>query len=200
MRRHHPHRPFRSLVTLVVAAPMLWLLAPTAIGGRVSYVSTFGISMKPAFDAGDLVLLRRHADYHVGEVVAYRSGLLHTVIMHRIAKRQGARYVLKGDKNAWLDPEHPTKAAVLGKAWVRLPRLGIAIRLLRAFLPAALFVLGLVLVVADGTKTASRRHSSRRAPAAGTPGVDPGGRWPALGRAGQPSTPTGHGAASSLWP
>src|SRR5207249_141134 len=51
-----------------------WLyLAPAGLGGPVTYVATYGTSMEPKLHTGDMVLVREHGDYHVGQVVAYRS-------------------------------------------------------------------------------------------------------------------------------
>src|SRR5436305_1107157 len=47
MRRHLPRHRLRALASLALGAALLWLLAPTAIGGHVSYLTTSGTSMKP---------------------------------------------------------------------------------------------------------------------------------------------------------
>src|SRR5438128_2525146 len=108
MRRTLRHHLVRA-TTVALGATLLWLLAPTAVGGRVSYVTASGVSMKPALRAGDMALLRTSSQYRVGDVVAYRSRMLHATVTHRIVARDGDRYVFKGDDNSWLDPEHVTK-------------------------------------------------------------------------------------------
>src|SRR5271154_1602849 len=68
----------RSLVRLVLAlaiaiVAILGGLLPQQLGGRMSYVITNGISMLPHIHAGELVILRREPNYHVGEVAAYHN-------------------------------------------------------------------------------------------------------------------------------
>ena len=98
-----------------------WYFAPTAIGGSTRYVVTSGVSMEPRFHTGDLALVRPAGQYKVGEIVAYWSTLLHTVVLHRIHAIDGNTYVFKGDNNDFLDPVHPTRAELLGKLWLHIP-------------------------------------------------------------------------------
>src|SRR5438309_7768906 len=79
-----------------------WYFAPTQLGGSTRYVETGGVSMEPRFHTGDLAVVRPADRYTVGEVVAYRSTLLHVTVLHRILARHGDRYVFKGDHNNFL--------------------------------------------------------------------------------------------------
>src|SRR4051794_10990259 len=89
-------------VGLLLAFVAFALFAPTVMGGRVTYVTTFGISMRPHIHAGDLVLVRPAGDYKVGDVVAYRSATLGGVtVLHRIVARHGDKFTFKGDNNSW---------------------------------------------------------------------------------------------------
>jgi signal peptidase I len=102
----------------------LWtLFAPTALGGQANYIIVAGASMEPALRQGDLVIVRQAPSYEVGEVVTYQDPKIGPVI-HRILRRDGARYILKGDSNHWIDSFEPSEAQILGKQWVRLPRVG----------------------------------------------------------------------------
>src|SRR3954453_21754335 len=115
-----------ALVVLAVAA---WLLlAPTQIGGQTSYVTTSGISMQPRFHTGDLAVVRPAARYRVGQIVAYRSAALHTVVLHRIIAIKGDRYVFKGDNNNFVDPTNPSRAQLVGKLAVRVAHGGRVLR------------------------------------------------------------------------
>ena len=96
-------------------------LRPTAIGGSTRYVVTSGVSMEPRFHTGDLALVRPAGQYKVGDIVAYCSTLLRTVVLHRIHAIDGNTYVFKGDNNDFLDPVHPTRAELLGKLWLHIP-------------------------------------------------------------------------------
>ena len=91
-----------------------WYLAPPQLGGRTAYAVTFGISMEPHFHQGDLVVLRRQPSYAVGDVVAYYSHDLRKNVLHRIIAIHGDHYTFKGDNNGFVDPEHPTKADLVG--------------------------------------------------------------------------------------
>ena len=73
-----------------------WYFAPTAIGGSTRYVVTSGVSMEPRFHTGDLALVRPAGQYKVGEIVAYWSTLLHTVVLHRIARDRWQHIRLQG--------------------------------------------------------------------------------------------------------
>ena len=53
-------------------------------GGGTTYLATHGTSMEPRFPTGDLAILRPADSYAVGDVVAYWSESLDTIVMHRI--------------------------------------------------------------------------------------------------------------------
>ena len=61
-------------IALVVVVCLFWahFLRPESLGGRAAYVLVSGQSMEPRYHTGDLVLVQRHAGYHVGQVIAYR--------------------------------------------------------------------------------------------------------------------------------
>lgn len=159
-----------AAVALVLVAA--WLFWPLALGGGTTYVGTHGISMEPRFHTGDLAILRSAPSYSVGDVVAYRSESLNTVVMHRIVDMDGDRFVLQGDNNTWLDEDHPSQEQVLGKLFLRVPQGGTMLGTLRS--PAALVVLGLVTAVLGAlvrrprgrhtTRSARRRRPALRAP------------------------------------
>jgi signal peptidase I len=148
-----------ALVALSLAA--VWLLWPLSLGGGTTYVTTHGISMEPRFHTGDLAILRAQPTYAVGDVVAYRSVSLDTVVMHRIVAMDGDRFVIQGDNNDWLDQDHPGKDAVLGKLFVRIPQGGKVLASLTS--PVMLVVLaGAVLALAGATARPRSRHAARR--------------------------------------
>jgi signal peptidase I len=149
-----------ALVVLAVAA---WLLlAPTQIGGETSYVRTSGISMQPRFHTGDLAVVRPAESYKVGDIVAYRSKVLHLVVLHRIIAVKGDGYVTRGDNNDFVDPDHPSRADVLGKLSVRIPHGGWALALLHTPFMAALFAGAMALFLFVGAKHHRRRRDRRR--------------------------------------
>ncbi|HEY4097883.1 MAG TPA: signal peptidase I [Baekduia sp.] len=138
-----------------------WLVAgPAQLGGRTTYVSTHGISMEPRFHTGDLALVRPAADYRVGDVVAYRSTVLHSVVLHRIIARDGDRYVFKGDNNDFIDPVHPAGAELIGRLWVRVPRGGMVLGWLHTPPIAALLCGGIALLLVWPARRRRRRGST----------------------------------------
>jgi signal peptidase I len=148
------------LVRGALVAAACAVVVPASLGGPFSYVSTHGISMAPRFHTGDLAVVRETATYRVGDVVAYRSQMLHTVVLHRIVATDGEHYTFKGDNNSWLDPEHPTRGQFIGKLVVRLPQGGIWLR--RATRPTPLATVAFVLVGTGGATVTTRRRRRRR--------------------------------------
>lgn len=152
--RHLMHAGF---LLLVVAG---WLLlAPSHLGGSSSYVETYGASMEPGFRAGDMAVLRAADDYAVGDVAAYHSDLLDTVVMHRIVAVEDDRYILQGDNNTWLDPDRPTEEQLIGRLAFRIPQGGIWLGRLTS--PAALGLFALGLLAAGGSALGTRRRRRR---------------------------------------
>ena len=144
---------------LVLAA--VWLFWPMALGGGTTYVTTHGISMEPRFHTGDLAILRSDASYSVGDVVAYRSESLDTVVMHRIVAQDGDNFVIQGDNNDWLDDDKPSQDEVLGKLFLRIPQGGKALAALSS--PGPLVVIGITaLTVIGAVRAPGRRRDARR--------------------------------------
>ena len=124
-------RTIALTLAAVAAAGACWVfLAPRQIGGGVDYAVIHGVSMQPKLHAGDLAIIRREPSYAVGQVVAYQSGLLHEVVLHRIIGVKHGHYVFKGDNNNFLDPERPTRGQLVGKLWLHVPTLGRIVPLL----------------------------------------------------------------------
>jgi signal peptidase I len=153
-----------ALVVLAVAG---WLLlAPTQIGGETSYVKTSGVSMQPRFHSGDLAVVRPAHEYHVGQIVAYRSAKLHIVVLHRIIAVKGDRFVTKGDNNDFVDPDRPSRADVIGKLSLRVAHGGRVLVWLHAPFMAALLTGTMALLLFVGAKGQRRRRDGRRSPEA----------------------------------
>jgi signal peptidase I len=170
--RPHPTKLLATALALLALA-LAWLyFAPVELGGSTTYVLTDGVSMEPRFHAGDLVLLRQQASYRVGEIVAYRSTSLHTVVLHRIVGEAGGRYLFKGDHNNFTDIEHPTRSQLLGALWLHIPGLSGRLDSLRS--PVLLGVLlGLATLLLAGAALTGRRrarHDRGQARARRSPG------------------------------
>jgi signal peptidase I len=153
-------------LALVLAA--LWLfLAPAALGGHFSVVTTHGTSMKPRFSTGDLAIVRHQERYHAGDVVAYRSDILGRVVMHRIVDVQDGVFTFKGDNNDYLDPDRVLATKCIGKLALRIPRGGLWLH--RATSPVALAITVAAILgafAAGSTARPRRRHTVSRHAAA----------------------------------
>jgi signal peptidase I len=135
--------------------------APPALGGWTNYVVTDGISMEPHFHGGDLVLVRAETNYRVGQIVAYRSKALGTVVLHRIIGRDGARYIFKGDNNNFVGVEHPTRSELVGALWLHIPaKYAVVLASLRE--PPVLGALVAFAALLLGGGAFTRRRSRRR--------------------------------------
>jgi len=158
----------RSLWWLCVSALLIfWVtLAPLQLGGPVDYVLTSGVSMQPRFHAGDLAIIRTADQYQVGDIVAYKSVTLHTVVMHRIVAQEGDRFVFKGDNNSWLDPDKPTKSELIGALWIQVPQGKKYLDFVHA--PTTIGV-GVLVLMLHGTRLRRRRRRRRRRYGAGQP-------------------------------
>ena len=146
-----------AVVALVLATA--WMFWPSALGGATTYVTTYGVSMEPGFSTGDLAVLTPADGYSVGDVVAYRSESLDTIVMHRIVSVEADGFVTQGDNNDWLDEDRPAEDEILGKLFFSIPQGGTALKALRSpgvFVP-------LVVVAVAATLGAGARKPPLRA-------------------------------------
>jgi signal peptidase I len=151
----------------------VWIqLAPHQLGGRSDYVATSGISMEPRFHTGDLAIVRAQPSYHVGEIVAYRSSLLRTTILHRIIKIKGGHYWFKGDNNNYVDPEQPTKRQLIGALWLHLPGAGTEFRTIGSPVVVGLLV-ALAALLFGGSAFHKGRKERRKRRGASAPDLKP---------------------------
>jgi signal peptidase I len=156
-------RVLAVLVLAVLVVPALWLGWPAQLGGKTAYVTTYGVSMEPAFHAGDLAITRTSDTYGVGDVVAYRSKTLRRLVLHRVVAVEDGRYTFQGDNNDFKDPDQPGQDSFVGTMVFRVPSGGIWLgRLTSPPLLAAIAFL--VLVAGGGTVMTVRRSRRRRRP------------------------------------
>jgi signal peptidase I len=129
-----------------VLAAVLGVLALAGLirASGLGVVVTHGNSMAPRFATGDLAVTVASARYGVGDVVAYRSATLQTVVLHRIIRAPGNRFATKGDNNSWVDPDRPSAAEIQGKLLVRVPQAGRLVSVVRH--PVGAVAVGLLLV------------------------------------------------------
>jgi signal peptidase I len=149
-----------AFAALMLAAA--WFFWPMALGGGTTYVTTHGTSMEPRFHTGDLAVLRSAGSYAVGDVVAYRSESLDTIVMHRIVSGDAEGFVTQGDNNDWLDGDRPSQSEILGRLFIGIPKGGKALDAFRS--PGILvLVAGSVLTVLGAVRRPRGRHAVRSA-------------------------------------
>lgn len=116
--------------------------------------------MEPEFRTGDLAVVRPAGDYRVGDVVAYRSELMRTVVMHRIVAVENGNYTFKGDNNSWLDPEQPTQKDLVGALSAHIPQGGLWLKTLTS--PPVLGLLAFALLAGGSAAATTRRRRKQR--------------------------------------
>jgi signal peptidase I len=151
-----------SALGLIVLGLVWFYTAPVGFGGSTTYVVTHGVSMEPRFHTGDLAIVRSQSSYHVGEIVAYQSKMLHTVVLHRIIGRAGDRYLFKGDNNHFIDFEHPRADQLVGALKLHIAGAGAEFQSIRS--PALVGALAAVaiLLLTGGVFTRRRRRRRRQ--------------------------------------
>lgn len=168
MRTRHTKKLVSGGLGLIALVYLWFYFAPVVLGGSTTYVVTDGVSMEPRLHAGDLALVRGQDSYRVGEIVAYHSRVLHTVVLHRIVARAGARYVFKGDNNNFLDPEHVAAGQLIGALWLHVPGVGARLESLRSPpLIGVLLGVGTLLLTGTALRQRQRRRLRRRRAAKG---------------------------------
>src|SRR5438270_8442703 len=158
-------------IALVVVACLFWahFLRPESLGGRAGYVLVSGQSMEPRYHTGDLVLVQRHAGYHVGQVIAYRvpkgDPMAGAQVIHRIVGGDAKRgFVVQGDNRTQPDVWRPKASDIVGAKTLRIPNAIIVLQYLRSpiflALLAACFVFVHVLNRGGPTEQEQRAHAA----------------------------------------
>ena len=152
-------RTFLGLLVVSAVAIVGVMFAPTNLGGHTTYVSTHGISMTPRFHAGDLAIVQPASNYHVGDIAAYRSTTLHgATVLHRIIAINDGLFTFKGDRNNFIDPDHPTVHQIVGRLRFRIPHGGIV----RAWVARPIVVFPLLVLAIGGTGFGRKRRRRQR--------------------------------------
>jgi signal peptidase I len=134
---------FINIITVLCLAAIWVAFAPVKLGGQAAFVLVNGVSMKPVFHSGDLVIVRQAPVYQVGDIIAFQDPLLGVSVIHRIVDVREDRYVTQGDNNTWIDSYKPTRADIIGKLWLHLPGMAPAMEWVRAPVNMA-FAFGLI--------------------------------------------------------
>lgn len=155
-------RILQTGVLLLILAGFWAAFAPTQLGGPLTYAIVDGISMEERFRLGDLILVREAQDYQVGDAVVYHDRQMNSFVFHRIVGSEAGGFILKGDNNSWLDSYRPAREEIVGKLWLHIPKLGIAMGWMREPINMSLTVglLGVVLM-SDLLKSPSRQKPGK---------------------------------------
>jgi signal peptidase I len=148
-------RPIRTIIRLLcwgVIAAAVFVMWPQSFGGSVAYIKVQGHSMDGTYVSGDLIVVRKHDHYAVGDIITYRipkgdfgAG---AQVIHRIVGGNGAAgFVTKGDNRKSVDDWHPRNSDVIGQSWVRLPGAGVWFSRISQPLPVGVIVGGLTVFV-----------------------------------------------------
>lgn len=154
----------RRTLTLLVAAVVGLLLFhfawPQVLAGGAEYIVVSGASMEPTYHTGDLVVVRRTADYGAGDVIAFRTE--QGKVIHRIVGGDAIDgYITRGDNKDAEDPWQPTPAQIVGKTWLHVPRAGGWIKAARDVInPEFALGIGGALLLTDTQRRRRRRRDA----------------------------------------
>ena len=144
-------RAASALLLVAIVATWAWFLLPQSLGGRASWVLVSGKSMLPRYHTGDLVLVRRQSNYHVGEVIAYRvpkgDPMAGVQVIHRIIGGDAVHgFVVQGDNRTAPDSGGRSPTNIVGAKLVRIPYGSVVIQNLRSPLMLGLLAASFVFV------------------------------------------------------
>ena len=139
----------RVLVIVILSAVIGWsvysLNATRLLGNAMPMPFGIGLgvvesgSMEPMLQIGDLIIVREAEEYAVGDVVVYQSGK--SAVVHRIIEINGEgdeqQIITQGDANNAADAPI-TAEEIKGKLWTHIPKVGLAMDVLRT--PAGILV------------------------------------------------------------
>ena len=154
-------RVLLSSLAIALLALGWWFLAPTTLGGSDTYAIVSGPSMWPRLVTGDLVILRRSDEYHVGEIAAYKTPQVMAPIVHQIIGQHGGHFTFKGVNNAFVDPSPPTKQEIIGGLFIDLGRSGPLLQFLKQPFVGGVFVFATATYAFWPSRRLRRRRLTR---------------------------------------
>ncbi len=89
--------------------------------GYTGFVNT-GTSMLPTIQKGDLVILKKHDSYKIGDVISFDENGM--TVTHRIINIENGSYVTRGDNNKFTDGHLVNDINVYGKMIKVIPNVG----------------------------------------------------------------------------
>lgn len=114
----------------VILGCNLYTIAARNLAG-IPYPTIFGYypaivisgSMSGSIEVNDMVIVHQQDDYHVGDVVAYKTA--HSLVTHRIVDETDQGFVTKGDANNAPDRVPVSEDQILGKVVSVIPGIGV---------------------------------------------------------------------------
>jgi signal peptidase I len=147
-------------IVLLIAACAFWamFLRPQSLGGPAGYVLVSGHSMNPLYHTGDMILVRRHSSYTIGDIVAYRvpkgDAMAGAQVIHRIVGGNATHgFVVQGDNRTAPDVWRPKPGDIVGSASLQIPHAVVALQFLRSPVLLGLFAASFVFVFLLGGRT-----------------------------------------------
>lgn len=126
-----------SLFCIVAATLALSILN---IPGGYKFLVVETGSMEPAVHRMSVIVIKPQSDYKVGEIVTAKRPDLSVSLTHRLYKKDGEKFVTKGDANNAADGTEITKNEILGKVLFSIPFLGFPVSFAKS-------QLGLILMI-----------------------------------------------------
>jgi signal peptidase len=140
-------------IVLTIGACVFWatFLRPQSLGGPAAYVLVSGHSMNPLYHTGDMILVRHHDTYKVGDIIAYRvpkgDAMAGSQVIHRIIGGNATRgFVVQGDNRTAPDVWRPKLTDIVGSATLQIPQAVVVLQFMRSPLLLGLLAASFVFV------------------------------------------------------
>ncbi len=109
-----------QLLMGVLVLAFLFMLRPQVLGGTASYVTVQQSDLEPLLYEDDLAIVRRHAEYQVGELVAVET--LGGPYFGRILGQEGEVFQVRF--SGGLEPVDVPQKYLLGRIWFNIGSIG----------------------------------------------------------------------------
>lgn len=145
-------------VPVILVVMILWVMP--VLGWRLCRVE--GHSMEPAFQNGNMAVMRRAGTYQVGDVVGYHSTEGGRVVFHRIVAGSDGVFIVKGDNNKSVDRQAVTSDEIVGRCVLRIPGNAILVVTAGMVFLCIVWMLGVCGISRDGQGREDRKWRSGR--------------------------------------
>jgi signal peptidase len=152
---------------LVITFTLVTLLTRFAIGGMQILTVRSG-SMEPAIKTGSVVVVKKAANYQIGDIVTIKESGSSQTVTHRISdfkqSAEGILFTSKGDANENPDSEQFTSSDLIGKVILNVPYLGYPVAFAQT-LPGLfiLIIIPAIVIILDEISNIRRLLISKKA-------------------------------------